>query len=264
MHSPIPALAWTDWDTQAVARKYADSAARAAANIWESAREVDSELTADIVNAASESGMTCDALAQRIISSQELREMIVCYQNDRASVHGDYRVPEATLIDSFGGPFRFTLRITDHDHLPRAVVQLVRTLQADGWTIDEIAHSYHDQSLRKAFTLIGIAQRGGRTKIRVHSDDSVAAEELAAPAWVVYTEPDSASGGPSGSEEAVPGKCSTDSFSRGSRQNHCNRWCAREYKAIYLTVNTREGGGFVRYFQGRCGQGFGLYALHYR
>ena len=189
MHSPIPALAWTDWDTQAVARRDAIRSARAAANIWESAREVDSELTADIVNAASESGMTCDALAQRIISSQELREMIVCYQNDRASVHGDYRVPEATLIDSFGGPFRFTLRITDHDHLPRAVVQLVRTLQADGWTIDEIAHSYHDQSLRKAFTLIGIAQRGGRTKIRVHSDDSVAAEELAAPAWVVYTDP---------------------------------------------------------------------------
>lgn len=203
MHSPIPALAWTDWDTQSVARKHADSAARAAVDIWESAREVDNELTADIVNAASKSGMTCDALAQRILSSLELREMIVCYQNDRASVHGDYRASEATLIASLGGPFRFTLRVANHDHLPQAVIQFVRTLQADGWGIDEIAHSYHDQSLRKAFTLTATAQCGGRTKIRVHSDDSVAVEELAAPAWTVYTDPTR----PVSERQAAKGQC---------------------------------------------------------
>lgn len=199
----IPALSWTDRQAKSVERKHADPAARAAVSIWESARELDNELASSIVDAAEAVGMTCDALPQRILSPLELREAIVSYQDSHASVHGDYRASETAVIDSLGGPFRFTLRIANHDQLPRAAVEFVRTLQTGGWTVDEIAHSYHDQSLRKAFALTATARCGGRTKIRVHSDDSIAAEELAAGAWEIYTDRER----PVPERQAAKGQC---------------------------------------------------------
>lgn len=203
MPPTIPALSWTDRQTKAVERKHTDPAARAALTIWESARELDNELSASVVDAAAAAGMTCDALPQRILSPLELRDAIMRYQDSRASVHGDYRASETAVIDSLGGPFRFALRVANHDQLPRAAVEFVRTLQVGGWRVDEIAHSYHDESLRKAFTLIATAECGGRTKIRVHSDDSIAAEELAAAAWAIYTDP----ARPIPERQAAKGQC---------------------------------------------------------
>lgn len=186
--SHVPPLSWTDADVQAEARKYTDSAARAAVKVWDCACGIDADLTAGIVNAAAEAEMTCCDLSQRILSPLELRTMIIRYQNERASVHGDYRVPESALVEALGGPHRFTVRVAGHDRLPRAVVQFVRTLQAGEWSIEEIAHSYHDESPRKAFAITATSPQGGRTVIRLHSGDSIAAEELAARDWAVYTD----------------------------------------------------------------------------
>lgn len=185
----VSELSWTDNDVQAVSRKYADSAAKAAVKIWEDAVELDADLTADMVNIATECALACIGLDQRIESPLKLRETILDHQGVRASVHGNYRTPPATVIDHCGGPFRFTLVMDSHDRLTHTAVQLVHKLQIGGWTVDDIAHSYRDQSLLKAFVIIATHPNGGRTRIRLHSDDSIAAEELAAHDWQIYTEP---------------------------------------------------------------------------
>lgn len=184
----IPPLAWTEADVQKVARNHQDSAARAAVKLWEAACELDTDLTADIVSAADEAEMACIGLPQRIQSPSGLRETLLGYQDEHASVHGEYRAPAEAVIGDRGGPFRFTALVTAHERLLHSAVQFVRSLQSRGWAINAVVHSYRQGSVRKAFAITAIAPGGGRTKIRLHSSDSIAAEELAAEDWQIYTD----------------------------------------------------------------------------
>lgn len=184
----VPPLSWTDADAQKMARNHKDSAARDAAKLWEAACELDTDLTADIVSAADEAELECIGLAQRIQSPSGLRETLLGYQDERASVHGEYRAPATTVVDDRGGPFRFTALAAVHERLLPSAVQFVRYLQARGWEVDAIVHSYRQGSIRKAFAITATSPSGGRTRIRLHSSDSIAAEELAAKDWQIYTD----------------------------------------------------------------------------
>lgn len=204
MHTThIPPLEWTDADAQKVVRNHQDSAARAAVQLWEAACEIDTGLTTDIVSAAEEAEMACIGLTKRVQSPAEMRETLLSYQDERASVHGEYRAPAATVIGDRGGPFRFTVLVTTHDRLLHSAVRFVRALQSREWEIDAIVHSYRRGSLRKAFAITATAPNGGRTNIRLHSNDSIAAEELAAEDWKTYT--DSVKG--ARERQAAKGQC---------------------------------------------------------
>lgn len=184
--SHVPDVDWAGADARQLRGVDADEAGRAGIRAVEQATSQEPEITRTVIAAASAAGVSCIDLENRVESPLSVAARICIEQETAAAVHTGQRETAADIVAGMTGILRYTVVEPEHARLAHTTVQIIRSLQEHGWSMSEVAHSYHDGSAYKSISATGTAPTGGQAQVEIHSADSLAVIELSRAAYETY------------------------------------------------------------------------------
>lgn len=172
-----PQISWQQNDLRSFWVKEAEYRTDQCAAILklESIKAFEPSITAEVRQIAAQVDGECVNLHERLRSPRSVALEISDVRNEAAK-HG-IKISSAEVAEQIKDIVRYFIVRNDHAGVKEAAVGVVEGLQTKGWEVEEISHSYVQNSPDKHLKLVGKTPSNIRVDIHVTSALSIQAED---------------------------------------------------------------------------------------